>query len=238
MFVWTATRPGRSVTIVAGASRVNLELSDGYIDICETRRRRLLTDNQKRRKLSHPGATIRRVRTSSDMADYEARLRVKLDRTSVHRNLALAGAVMTVHECLKSVIVDHLREFFIFPGEAETRYRKEVLGLGGSTFEASCRWLTLGGVLTEGDRRLLSQFQQHRHAVAHELLTFVADPDSDIDWAMLRAAADLLHRIGLFWARIGIDCDEEFDGLHIPDDEITPGLSVFVDLLLSTVADR
>lgn len=187
--------------------------------------------------LSHLGAIVDVVRTSSEVADYEIRLRRKLDRTSVQRNLALAGVVLTVHECLKSVIVDQLRAFLIFPGEADTRYQRDVLGLGGSVFEASCRWLARGGVLTANDSQLLSQFQQHRHAVAHGLLTFVADPDSDIDRDLLLAATDLLRRIGLFWARIDIDSDEEFDGRDIADEEITPGLSAFVDLLLSALVD-
>lgn len=151
----------------------------------------------------------------------------------MRRNLARAGLVLATHEFVKAQIVDEVRDFFVIAGTGKHRYKLHVLDRApDSTFEASCLWLREMGALRDGDYEMLKALQQHRHAVAHELVTYVMDPDTDVDLELVRSIAEILCRLGQFWGRIVIDMNDDFDGREVADDELRSGASIFVDFLL------
>jgi hypothetical protein len=168
--------------------------------------------------------------------DYERRLRAKLDGSQVRLNLARVGLVLATHEFVKGQIIDQVRSFFVILNTGQDRYQKHVLGKApGSAFLASCLWLQDMGALDHGDYETLHALQRHRHAVAHELVTYVADPHSEVDVDLVRSVAEIIRRLGVFWARISMDADEMYDGVEVADEDIQSGPSIFVDFLLAAV---
>jgi hypothetical protein len=87
----------------------------------------------------------------------------------------------------------------------------------------------------DGDYETLQALQRHRHAVAHELVTYVADPHAEVDVDLVRAVAEIIRRLGVFWARISMDADEVYDGVEVADEDIQSGPSIFVDFLLGAL---
>lgn len=171
------------------------------------------------------------------MEGFKIRLQAKLHPEVVQRNLALAGLVLVVHECLKTQIVDSVRGFYVWPGASGDRYRRQVLSLAKSPFDASCQWLANLGVLEAGDFELLDRFRTHRHELAHELASFLLDPEKEVEAELLAGASALLRKIGVFWARTEMDCNPEFDTKDIPDEEIRSGVTVMMDFLLGVMLD-
>ena len=162
------------------------------------------------------------------------RLQAKLGGHVVRRNLARAGLVLATHEFAKAQVVDGVRDFFVFPDRGNDRYKVHVLDRApDSTFEASCLWLREMGALRDGDYELLKALQHHRHAVAHELVTYVTDPDAEVDIELVRSVAEVLRRLGQFWGRIVVDTNGDFDGVEVADDDIRSGASIFVEFLLN-----
>jgi hypothetical protein len=53
---------------------------------------------------------------------------------------------------------------------------------------------------------------------------------------LLIAVAEVLERLNLFWGRIAIDSNPDFDGRDVGDEEIHGGASALVGLLLSAVS--
>lgn len=169
-------------------------------------------------------------------ADYERRLRAKLDGSQVRLNLAKVGLVLATHEFVKGQVIDQVRSFFVMLNTGQDRYQTHVLSKAPrSTFLASCLWLRDMGALEDGDYETLQALQRHRHAVAHELVTYVADPHAEVDVDLVRAVAEIIRRLGVFWARISMDADEVYDGVEVADEDIQSGPSIFVDFLLGAL---
>ena len=63
-------------------------------------------------------------------------------------------------------------------------------------------------------------------------MTYVANPDAEVDVDLVRAVAEIIRRLEVFWARISMDADEMYDGVEVADEDIQSGPSVFVDFLL------
>lgn len=173
---------------------------------------------------------------STPGADYERRLRAKLDGSQVRLNLAKVGLVLVTHEFVKRQVIDQVRSFFVILNTGQDRYQKHVFAEApGSAFLASCLWLQEMGALEDGDYETLQALQRHRHAVAHELVTYVADPQVEVDVDLVRAVAEVVRRLGVFWARISMDADEMYDGVEVADEDIQSGPSIFFDFLLGAL---
>lgn len=165
--------------------------------------------------------------------DFEESLRAKLDPAEVRINLARAGLVLATYELVKSEVIQGVRGFFVYLNRGHDNYQRHVLSLAPkSVFKASCAWLREMGALRDGDYETLEALQRHRYAVAHELPTYVGDPNTEVDIDLVRAVAEILRRLGQFWGRIEVDINEDFDGMEIADEDIRSGVSIFVDFLL------
>jgi len=91
--------------------------------------------------------------------------------------------------------------------------------------------------ISQADIQTLSRFRAHRNAVAHEVALYVTLPDREVDVALLLEANEIIRRLGVFWARIDIDGDLEYEWEHISDADIQSGSSLFADFLIGVVDD-
>jgi hypothetical protein len=175
--------------------------------------------------------------TTPNRAAMEARLKAKLEPEVLRWHLAVAGLVATMHEVIKSLVIESVRDFVTFPSQRDDRYSQEVLSLGGGRFDASCKWLANAGLLTDDDRDLLRRFKQLRDAMTHELMTVAFSPDIDIDFDLIARVGDVVRRLDVFWVRVDMDANPEFDGRDIEDDDIASGAGVFLGCLVNALVE-
>lgn len=173
------------------------------------------------------------------MDEYAARLHAKLAPESVMLTLIRAGCLLSAYELIKSEVVDGVRGFYAsgFKGGKqlydETGYRQDVLSLDPkSKYRASCAWLVGEGALTSAQAEALEQIHAHRQEIAHELPKLLVDPDFEVKADLLLAAVDCVRALGVFWGRISIDCDPQWDGQDVADEDIKSGSYLLMEYLI------
>ncbi|ORV90671.1 hypothetical protein AWC11_12065 [Mycobacterium interjectum] len=156
-----------------------------------------------------------------DPARYEQRLKAKLQPDSIRATLAFAGLYQMTHEMLKQTVLDKVREFYCFEtnlddamtGEEQEQYQRHVLSLAPNRFEASLIWLVQSKAITQVQADRLDAIYDHRHSLAHELVKYIVDPDTDPDVALLVEAIETLKDLHRFW----IDIEISSGGFFFPD---------------------
>jgi hypothetical protein len=147
-----------------------------------------------------------------DPAGCEQRLTAKLRPHNIRATLAFAGLYQLTHEMLKQTVLDKVREFYCLgsdPGgsmtvEEQEQYRLHVLSLAPNRFEASLLWLVQSKAITQVQAGRLDAIYDHRHSLAHDLVKYIVDPDTDPDVALLVEAIATLRDLHRFWIDIEI----------------------------------
>jgi hypothetical protein len=176
---------------------------------------------------------------TSRVDDYEARLNAKLAPDSMKQTLIRAGAFLSAYELIKLQVIDGVHDFY-WHGEMragrkvydDVRYQAEVTARDKNPFRASCAWLIECGAITQQQAHVLKEVYEHRHEVAHELPRIVIDPDVDVRTDLLLAAAGCLRSLGIFWGRMTVDADPQWDGVDVSDDDIWGGPDLLMGSLL------
>ena len=102
-----------------------------------------------------------------------------------------------------------------------------------SRFRASCAWLVEAGAFSSAQADALRVIRDHRNEVAHELPKILVDPDFEVRTDVLLAAAACLRSVGLFWGRMAVDIDPQWDGKDLADDDIWSGPDLLMRDLLA-----
>ena len=161
-------------------------------------------------------------------------LREKLAAPNIRIALQRAGMFLTGWELLQSDILEGVRGFFeLSPGVVSPEYQLEVLDRDKYPFEASLQWLVAQGAVTTAEAARVRSFRAHRNEIAHELPKLLVDPQHNIDTTMLADMAAILRSIGVFWGRIAIETNGDFDGKDVKDDDIRSGATVLMAHLVT-----
>ena len=148
--------------------------------------------------------------------DYAARLGAKLAPEGMRETLVRAGCFLSAYELIKIQVVDGVRDFFWDRSD----YDRDVASCGKNRFRASVGWLVDNKALTTEQGAVLEDVYQHRQEVAHELPKLLIDPDFEVNTRLLIDAAVCLRALGIFWGRISVDADPQWDGQDVADDDI------------------
>lgn len=168
---------------------------------------------------------------------------VVIDRDALNRKLAgpsirvalqRAGIFLTGWELVKDDIEDRVRGFYeIRTGTVDARYETEVLSRSKHRLEASVLWLVEMGALTAAQGARVQEVREHRNKIAHQLALLLVDPSHEIDLTLLEDMAAIIRAVGAFFGRIAMDCDPEFDGRDVKDEDIRSGTSLLMDHLIA-----
>jgi len=162
----------------------------------------------------------------------------KLAADNIRLALQLAGLFLTGWELLAGDIVDRVKAFFeIKPGSVTIEYEKDVLSRHKSPLQASALWLVENGAITDAQCKRLDDMRKHRNEIAHELSKVLVDPKYQVDITLLAEMAVILRAVGSFFGRIAMDCNSEFDGQDVKDEDIRSGTSILMDHLLRVCVD-
>lgn len=172
------------------------------------------------------------------MDDYAARLRDKLSPESIKQTLVRAGAFLSAYELIRLQVVDGVRDFYWTGEEVNGRkvlypdYGAEVRALDKSLYPASVAWLVGNSAITPDQAESLEKIHEHRHEIAHELPRILVEPDWDINASLLIDAALVLRALDVFWGRVSMDIDPQWDGAEVPDKDIWGGSSMLMGSLI------
>jgi hypothetical protein len=174
------------------------------------------------------------------MVEYATRLTAKPAPESVRRTLIEAGCLLSAYELIKLAVVDGVRDFYARGFQDgrqlfdEGRYQQHVLSRNPkSRYRASCAWLVEMGALTADQAAALENIHVHRQEIAHELPKLLVDPDFAVKTDLLLTAVDCVRALGVFWGRISIGCDPEWDGQEVADEDIKSGSYLLMEHLIS-----
>jgi len=162
---------------------------------------------------------------------------MKIEPVAVATALIRAGAFLTGYELVKTAIVDEVKGFFLVGFDergmtySET-YERDVLSLDRNRFRASAAWLVSMEALTLAQLAELDAIYAHRNEVAHELATFLVDPDAEISVQYLQALRGIMRSLDRFWGGINADTNPQFDDDEVDYDNIQSGAGLLLDYLL------
>lgn len=162
------------------------------------------------------------MKHEDDQVEYRRRLEAKFEPAQIRATLGFAGLYQIAHEMLKRSVLVEVREFYS-RGFDETgtlyddeRYQRQVLALEPKNrFRASLLWLVEAEAITLAQADRLDEIYAHRHALSHELINYVIDPDFELDLDLFNDAVSILKAIRRFWTSIEMDLGS-FD--HLDDD--------------------
>jgi hypothetical protein len=170
--------------------------------------------------------------------DYADRLRVKLAPESIKQTLVRAGAFLSAYEPIRLQVVDGVQDFY-WSGKEENGkkflyhdYETEVRARDKNLYRASVSWLVGSEAITRDQAESLEKIHKHRHEIAHELPRILIYPDWDIDASLLIDAALVLRSLDVFWGRMSMDIDPQWDGAEVADKDIWGGSSMLMGSLI------
>lgn len=166
-----------------------------------------------------------------------------LDPQVLRSNLHAIGIYLVAFEILKSTVIDDPRGLFTMETEddedAPDTYKKNVLSRDRSPFRASMLWFKEMGAINEDDVATADEIRRHRNELAHEIPKFLTSVKSNLDVSLFDKILALMSKIDRWWIReIELDCNPDFDHLDhnsIPDEEITSGNMILIQIILAGV---
>jgi len=168
-----------------------------------------------------------------------------LNPEELRTNLVRAAIFFTAYEFLSQALIEHLEGFFSDGSDANgpilgDDYRSKVLALHQMPFFASAIWFRNSGALTDEDLDRLQEIREHRNFVAHHIPEILGSVESEVRSDLLRAIAEIVRRIDLWWIReVEIPTNRDFDATDPDDIDLGTTFSMrmaVLDLLLQ-VAD-
>lgn len=152
--------------------------------------------------------------------EYEQRLMAKLQPAAIRSTLSFAGLYQMTHEMLKHAILERVRNFYCTGFDQdeftfdEREYQGHVIDAARTEgwiknnkqkFDASAAWLVRMQAITVEQAKRLQDIYNHRHELTHDLVSFIVDPDRNLDAQMFVDAVTILHDVHRFWVSVERD---------------------------------
>lgn len=162
-----------------------------------------------------------------------------LDPNILRPRIIECSLFIAFFESLKDTIISRIRDFFATEfdengGRHNAKYQSAVLNRNRSPTYASLDWLKEHGVIAQTDIDRFDLLKQRRNELAHGLLNILgtseAPPDLREQFIDLMA---LCHKIDLWWIKnVELATNPDFAGQDIKDEDITPGSTLMIRLLM------
>jgi hypothetical protein len=170
----------------------------------------------------------------------------------IKRNLLIASLFITSFEILRNTIIDKIKGFLCLNLEINNNglnnfkiskeYKKQILernipfvnkkNKDYHLFISSCLWLKDNNIINENDMDDLEKIRNHRNKIAHEPLKLLVDDNVNINLELLNKSKELLAKIEKRWIiYFELTLNSEFDSQIVNEDNIYPGLTIFVNYL-------
>jgi hypothetical protein len=166
----------------------------------------------------------------TDPFDLEAQLLPE----QLRRLLAHAALVVSLDRLLRSNIVDRLARFKSF--DFEERPAPPAPSLEGPELDAALAENVETQFLEADDVAVVRVVPEHAVELCRRMPELLLGADGGVRLDVINDGERVLRKIGVAWARIDMDCNPDFDGRDVADDEILPGPSVLLRELRGAAA--
>lgn len=168
------------------------------------------------------------------------------DKVIVRSYLLRSGLYLISYEILKFLIIEELKSFYCrgylskYSNKINKKscelYKTEVLGLDKDPFIASLRWYNNMNVLSESDINLIKEIREYRNRIAHELINFLLEENSEIPLGHISLMRKLIYKIKMWWImEVESQINPEFENIR-PDDIQLPVLQI-LDQIIEIVSE-
>lgn len=146
-----------------------------------------------------------------------------LNPEELRSNLVRSSIFLTAYEFLSQALIEHLEGFFSDGFDANgpilgENYRSKVLSLHKMPFFSSAIWFRNSGALTDEDLDRIREIREHRNFIAHHLLQILGKSDFEVRAELLRATAEIVRKIDVWWIReVEIPTNPDFDQIPPAD---------------------
>lgn len=169
-------------------------------------------------------------------------IRQRLEPGTIRANLVRASLYLAGWEMLKAEVQERVKSFFVIGFDASEfsysdEYQKHVLSRHKSLFEASLLWLVGSAALTEAEADRVRALRAYRNKIAHELPKILVEVGHDVEVERILDMKALLARLGVFWGRIEVDINPDFDGEDVENAGIKTGAMLLMDHLLAVAEE-
>ncbi|CAB3913655.1 hypothetical protein [Achromobacter deleyi] len=165
-----------------------------------------------------------------------------LDPDVLRPSLLSATMFITTFEILKDSIVNDLRSFYShgFNENGPTidpEYQSKVLSKNKSPLYASLQWLRENDAINDEDLANFERLKKTRNLIAHQLFAVVTGQIESAHETQFDALVALLRKIGVWWVvNVEIPTNPDFDGQEINEEEIVPGASLTLEMLIQVAS--
>jgi hypothetical protein len=156
-----------------------------------------------------------------DLLDLEFRFSPEVMR----REMVRASALLALNRFLYLQTAERWRTFDDPMAEINLQVSPPAtFDLNDTGLETALKELTKGETLDASDVRLIREVHSRAREVFERLPDLLMEGKS-VGTELFEPACLLIRKLELFWARINIDCNPEFDGREIADEEIGATIS-------------
>ncbi|MDZ7788121.1 MAG: hypothetical protein U5K73_08400 [Halofilum sp. (in: g-proteobacteria)] len=176
------------------------------------------------------------------MAGVDESYRKFLNPETLRGNLIIIGLFTSAFEIFREAVVSKPKEFYSDGFDENgpilnAQYKKEVSNKSNRQLTASLLWFQEMGAITSKDIDDYHSFRQHRNAVTHEIVRFVADADSNFEPDIFQRLVALLDKIEKWWfENFEMATNPALDPNSIDVDRVIPGpvwsLRLMLDIAL------
>jgi hypothetical protein len=155
----------------------------------------------------------------------------------MHREMVRAGALLALNRFLFLQTAERWRTFDDPMAEMDLEVSPPAaFDLDDASLEIALNELRNGETLDTSDVQLIRAVHERARDVFERLPDLLMEGKS-VGTELFEPACNLVRKLEIFWARINIDCNPEFDGQEIADEAIGAMISgiaqTMVDAALS-----
>ncbi|NOZ40290.1 MAG: hypothetical protein GXP24_08705 [Planctomycetes bacterium] len=160
----------------------------------------------------------------------------------LRQNLITASLFLAAFESLKSSVTNPIRDFFSNGFDengfiVDPEYQAEVLDRHKSPLRASLLWLHDREIVDDADIATVDRIREHRNELAHQLMKYVAQSESEIDVELIGEISKLVTKIDRWWIlEVEVPANSDYDGQEIDESEIISGNMFFLQMMMQVAA--
>lgn len=152
--------------------------------------------------------------------------------------LIAASVFIAAFESFKSLIIEDVKDYYIFPFEdpdepSKQNYQNEVLSLNKSPLYASLEWLKESEAIVDADIEKFNRIKKTRNSLAHGLYDKIGGedfPDLTEDFTIM---AELMHKIKVWWiVNVELSTDPYWADKEVDESGIQTGPVMMLKMLM------
>lgn len=156
---------------------------------------------------------------------------------TLRESLMGASVFISSYEMCREFVVSKPKTFFCNSLDEsdidQAEYNKNILSLHKSPLKASLLWFKSLGAIDDNDLKNFNEAREHRNSIAHNLPSYISDPNFAVDLKIFEALLETTHKVGVYWVvnyEMGLDPEIDID--NVPTEDIKIGTILMINMTM------